>query len=263
MEKRYKPIGVFDTGVGGLTVVKEIIGQLPYEGILYFGDTARMPYGPKSPEEIVRLSAECLSFLVEKGAKLLVIACNTVSSFLDILEPKFSVPVIGVIKAGALSAVRTCRGGPIGIIATEGTVNSGAYPAAIRALDTKAEIHTQAAPLLSPMVEQGRLSPDDTRPVIKTYLQPLLDKSIDTLVLGCTHYPLLQDTISEIAGPDVQIVNPAAETVRQLYAVFKENDLESPGGNPVYRYFVSGNPERFASVGEGFLGHRIKDITVV
>lgn len=263
MEINNQPLGVFDSGLGGLTVVKEIMGQLPRESILYFGDTARMPYGSKAPEEIVRFSLECLHFLVEKGAKFLVIACNTVSVFLDELQAQLPVPMMGVIGAGARSAVAVTQRGSVGVMATEATVNSDAYSAAIQALKEDVQVYSHAAPLLAPMAEEGRLDDDATLHAVKNYVEPFLKENIDTLVLGCTHYPPLKDAISAVTGPHIRLVDPAVESARQLAAALKQRGLERQEDDPTYKYYVSAHPNKFSAIGPRFLGRSIDDITLI
>ena len=210
-----RAIGIFDSGVGGLTVFKEIRRQLPGEELLYLGDTARVPYGTKSPRTVLRYALEAASFLVERGVKLLVVACNTASSVaLPALEERFSLPVVGVIVPGAGKAVALTRDRRVGVIGTEGTVKSGAYTRAIHGLDSAISVFSASCPLFVPLAEEGWAEHSVTRLTAQEYLTPLLCQGIDTLVLGCTHYPLLKKTLREVAGAGVTLVDSAAETAR-------------------------------------------------
>src|SRR5213079_1289741 len=192
-----RPIGVFDSGIGGLTVVKALRDLLPNENIFYLGDTARVPYGPKSPETVQRYGMELAEMLMRKNAKVLVVACNTVSSVaLPLLIKKFSVPVIGVIEPGARAALQATRNQHIGVSGTRATIRSGAYEKTLRAADNNGRVSSRACPLLVPLIEEGLLDDDVTDRMIVRYLEPLLAARNDTLVLGCTHYPLLPDAIS-------------------------------------------------------------------
>jgi glutamate racemase len=196
-----KPIGIFDSGVGGLTVVKQIFRRLPNEEIVYLGDTARVPYGTKSPETIKRFAVENADFLMKFKVKLIVVACNTVSSTsMDILREKFSIPIVGVIKPGAEKAVQITRNNKVGIIGTYTTVKSKAYEKEIRHFSRDVETVSKACPLFVPLVEEGWLKEEITFSIVKKYLKPLMAKKIDTLILGCTHYPLLKSVISKVIG---------------------------------------------------------------
>ena len=205
-----RPIGVFDSGIGGLTVVKALRDRLPNETILYLGDTARVPYGPKSPETVRRYALELAQMLMQKNAKALVVACNTVSSVaLPLLTRKFSVPVIGVIEPGARAALQATRNRHVGVIGTRATIRSGAYEKALRATDNNVRVSSRACPLLVPLIEEGLLDDDVTDQVIVRYLEPLLADGIDTLVLGCTHYPLLSAAIARVLGGEIALVDSA------------------------------------------------------
>src|SRR6059058_2505013 len=205
-----RPIGVFDSGIGGLTVVKALRDRLPNETILYLGDTARVPYGPKSPDTVQRYALELAHMLMQKSAKALVVACNTVSSVaLPLLTKKFSVPVIGVIEPGARAALQVTRNRHIGVIGTRATIRSGAYEKALRARDNDVCVSSRACPLLVPLIEEGLLDDDVTDRVITRYLEPLLADRIDTLVLGCTHYPLLSGAINRTLRDEIVLVDSA------------------------------------------------------
>ena len=205
-----RPIGVFDSGIGGLTVVKALRDRLPNETIVYLGDTARVPYGPKSPETVQRYALELAHMLMQKNAKALVVACNTVSSVaLPLLTRKFPVPVIGVIEPGARAALQATRNQHVGVIGTRATIRSGAYEKALRATDNNVRVSSRACPLLVPLIEEGLLDDDVTDRVIVRYLEPLLADGIDTLVLGCTHYPLLSAAIARALGREITLVDSA------------------------------------------------------
>ena len=208
-------IGVFDSGVGGLTVLHEIVSALPHEDTVYLGDTGRYPYGTKSAETITRFALENVEFLVGRGVKMLVIACNSVSAVaLDAIRARWSLPVVGVIEPGARAAVARTRTNRIGVVGTEATISSGAYTRALRALGPTVEIYMRACPLFVPLAEEGWTDGPIARQVAETYLASLAKSGIDTLVLGCTHYPLLKPLIAEVMGPDVAVVDSAVETAR-------------------------------------------------
>ena len=211
------PIGVFDSGVGGLTVAREITRQLPNESIVYFGDTARVPYGSKSKNTIIRYSRQIVHFLRTKDVKAIVVACNTASAFaLDTIEKELDIPVIGVVKPGAIAAIETTKNKRIGIIGTEGTIKSKLYTEYIRSIDPEIIVIGKACPLFCPLVEEGMLHDEVTDEIARRYLDELKEQNIDSLILGCTHYPLLRSTIGKIMGPDVNLVNPAYETAISL-----------------------------------------------
>ena len=223
-----QPIGVFDSGIGGLTVVKALRDRLPNETIVYLGDTARVPYGPKSPETVQRYALELAHMLIRKNAKALVVACNTVSSVaLPLLMRKFSVPVIGVIEPGARAALQATRNRHVGVIGTRATVRSGAYEKALRATDDTVRVSSRACPLLVPLIEEGLLDDEVTDRVIVRYLEPMLADEIDTLVLGCTHYPLLTTAIARALGPDISIVDSAANCAIAVQETLDQHSLRS------------------------------------
>jgi glutamate racemase len=227
-----RPIGVFDSGIGGLTVVKALRDLLPSENIFYLGDTARVPYGPKSPETVQRYAVELAGILTRKNAKALVVACNTVSSVaLPLLIKKFSVPVIGVIEPGARAALQATRNGHIGVIGTRATVRSGAYERALRAADNNVRVSSRACPLLVPLIEEGLLDDDVTDRMIMRYLEPLLADGIDTLVLGCTHYPLLTDAIARMLKRQVMLVDSAQNCARAVEETLDRHSLRTTPPN--------------------------------
>ena len=248
------PIGVFDSGVGGLTVVREIIRQLPSENIVYFGDTARVPYGTKSRDTVINYSEQIVHFLMTKEVKAIVIACNTATSYaLDVLKDKLDIPIIGVVRPGAITAVNATRNGRIGIIATEGTVGSKIYPRVIREYNPEIQVVQKACPLFVSLVEEGWTNDPVTDEVARRYLRSLLDSNIDTLVLGCTHYPLLRKTIGRIVGEGVTLVNPAYETACSLRTLLQQEGLYRERGKTSYNFFVSDGAERFSKFANSIL----------
>jgi glutamate racemase len=259
------PIGLFDSGVGGLTVLKEMVRQLPQESTVYFGDTARVPYGSKSRDVIIRFSREISEFLMKEKIKMLVVACNTASAFaLKDLRAAFSIPIIGVIAPGAHAAVDATKSKRIGVIGTEGTIESKAYADAIHYLDPKIEVLGQACPLIVPLVEEGWLDKPVAREIVKEYLVPLLEQKIDTLVLGCTHYPLLKSLLADVAGPSVTLIDSAEETARRVGLELKRLELTAAADHKAERrFFVSDAPERFNRTGQRFLGQSIDDVRLV
>lgn len=254
-------VGVFDSGVGGLTVVREIEKRLPLESILYLGDTARVPYGTKSPDTVVRYARSCAHILVSRDIKLLVVACNTASAFaLETLRDELDIPVLGVIEPGAIAAVRATRNGRIGVIGTAGTVRSGRYAETIHCMDPDLVVHSQPCPLFVPLAEEGWTSGDVPLSVARTYLEPLLQQGIDTLVLGCTHYPLLKEVIARAAGEGITLVDSADETAAVVQRTLEGMAICSKTPLiPQFRYFVTDAPEMFMQVGERFLGHALQE----
>lgn len=240
------PIGVFDSGIGGLTVVREIMRQIPNETIVYFGDTARVPYGSKSKKTIITYSRQIVKFLQTKEVKAIVIACNTASAFaLETIEEEISIPVIGVVKPGAKAAAEITKNGNIGIIATEGTINSGIYNTYLSGINPNVKVYGKACPLFVPLVEEGWLEDPVTIEVAKRYISELQGYDIDTLVLGCTHYPLIRHVLGDILGDKVSLVNPAYETAISLRQVLKHHGLESAEPVGDHKFFVSDGAEKF------------------
>ena len=256
------PIGVFDSGIGGLTVARELMRQLPAENLIYFGDTARVPYGPKSPDTVRRYSREISHYLRDRGVKALVIACNTATAHaLPTLQAEEPIPVIGVVEPGARAAVAATRGGKIGVIGTAGTIRSGAYERAIRALRPAAEIIARPAPLFVPLVEEGWLDHPAARLVAQEYLEPFRDQGVDTLVLGCTHYPLLKPLIAEVLGPDVALIDSAEQTAAEARRVLASKQLlSSASGRSRQLYVASDAPDQFLRMAERFLGAPIDGV---
>ncbi len=244
------PIGVFDSGVGGLTVAREIMRQIPNEKIVYFGDTARVPYGSKSKETVTRFSKQIVRFLQTHQVKTIVVACNTASAYaLEELEKEIAIPIIGVVKPGAKVAAEVTRNGRIGVIATEATIGSRIYSQYIKRLNKDVTIYGKACPLFVPLVEEGLWKDPVTDEIARRYLTELIDIDIDTLILGCTHYPLIRSTLGRIIGEDVTLVNPAYETARELKELLAEKGLlneEAPKlGENQYQFYVSDGAEKF------------------
>ena len=257
-----RAIGIFDSGVGGLTVLKRIAQRLPGEHLCYLGDTARVPYGTKSADTVIRYARSCAARLTERGIKLLVVACNTASAYaLDTLAAELPVPVVGVVVPGAREAVRRSRTGRVGVIGTAGTVASGAYTRAIAALDRSIRVYSRPCPLFVPLAEEGWTRGELPCSVARTYLAPLAARRIDTLVLGCTHYPLLRGPIAAAAGPGVRLVDSAQETAKAVEDVLRAAGLLRGGKSAgTHRFLVSDSPAAFARVGARFLGHRLANV---
>ena len=259
------PIGVFDSGIGGLTVVAEIMRQLPGEEIVYFGDTARLPYGPKSNETVTQFAIQDADFLLEHGAKNIVVACNTASSVaMDELSSRYEIPVIGVIEPGALGAVSSTLSGKIGVIGTEGTIASGAYRRAINKLDRDIEVLETSCPLFVPLAEEGWTDREVTLVIAHEYLTPLRDAAVDVVVLGCTHYPILKHTIGKVFGPSVRLIDSAEETAKEVAERLAGLGLaRDAGAPPEHKFFVSDVPHRFREQAERFLGAPLPEVNVV
>lgn len=253
------PIGVFDSGIGGLTVVRELIHQLPNESIIYFGDTARVPYGPKSPDTVLRYSREIVSYLKSEGVKALVVACNTATAHaLPALREEFDFPIIGVIGPGARAAVSATRKKRVGVIGTAGTIRSGAYEKAIRKLLPDVELVAQPCALFVPLIEEGWVDTEPTRAIARNYLAPMVSAEVDTLVLGCTHYPLMKTVIGNVVGRDVRLIDSAQETARETGDRLRENGLANDSSNGAhYRFIASDAPDTFLALGQRFLGSAI------
>jgi glutamate racemase len=260
------PIGVFDSGLGGLSVVRHLRQTLPHEHLVYFGDTARVPYGTKSRPTVEKFALETASFLLRFEPKLIVAACNTASALaMDALVRELPVPVLGVVDPAARVAVRLAAGRPIAVIGTEATVGSGAYTRAIHALAPEQFVTAQACPLFVPLVEEGR---DCDDPIVKltaeTYLRPLADAGVEVLVLGCTHYPLLRDAIARVVGPEVHIVETGRETSLAVHEhLERSGGLYRASGPGSMRCYVSDNPQRFREVGTRFLDEPVEEVELV
>lgn len=256
------PIGVFDSGVGGLTVAREIMRQIPNEKIIYFGDTARVPYGSKSKETVTRFSKQIVRFLQSHQVKTIVVACNTASAYaLDELEKETDIPVIGVLKPGAKTAAEVTKNGKIGVIATEATIGSQMYNKYIKELNKQVTIYGKACPLFVPLIEEGLWQDPVTDEIAKRYLTELIDIDIDTLILGCTHYPLIRSTLGRIMGENVTLVNPAYETARELKELLISKDIlndEPPKlGENQYQFYVSDVADKFKTFANSIIKYGI------
>jgi glutamate racemase len=261
MDKR--PIGIFDSGMGGLTAVRQLIRLLPGEDIVYFGDTGRVPYGGRSAETIVRYARQDVAFLRSFDLKAIVIACGTVSTTaLDVLERENAIPILGVVRPAANAAVQATKSGGIGVIGTKATIRSGAYEAAIRALLPETKLIARACPLLVPLVEDGRVNRGDpvTERVVEEYLSPIKAAGVDTLVLGCTHYPLLKDVISDYMGSSVALIDTGEEAARAAAALLlAQGRLNADTRTAARRYYASDSAADFAATAALFLGKDISD----
>lgn len=256
-----RAIGVFDSGLGGLTVFKEIAEQLPGESMIYFGDSGRAPYGTKSQETVIKYTLQDIRFLMNHDIKMIVIACNTMSAYsYEAVKKTIEIPVIEVIAAGAATAVAETRNKKLGVIGTSATINSGAYQKAINKIDNNIEIYNRACPLFVPLVEEGQewWEKDIVLRIAEEYLAPLKEAGVDTLVLGCTHYPLLQATISKVMGEGVSLVSSAFEVARVVKKmVFDHNMQRDVRFNPVYRYYTSDSVEKFEPLCSAILGKAV------
>ncbi len=252
-----RPIGIFDSGVGGLTVLKEVMKYLPKESTIYLGDTARVPYGTRSKETVVRYSIQNTKILVERGIKLLVIACNTSSAIsTDILKEEFDIPVLGVIEPGSRKAVELTRNGRIGVLGTEATISSGAYKEAINRMDKKIKVFSKACSLLVPLAEEGWISNGVAYAVLEKYLAPMKRVNVDVLILGCTHYPFFKKVIKRIMGNSVKLVDPGQETAKEIIPLLKKFGFSNEKNKkPSRHYIVTDAKERFLKIGKKFLGN--------
>ncbi|MEW6411587.1 MAG: glutamate racemase [Candidatus Zixiibacteriota bacterium] len=267
---REAPIGVFDSGVGGLTVLKEIFNLLPFEDCVYFGDVGRTPYGGRSKDIITQFTRQDVAFLIEQKVKFIVSACNTASSVaLPEIKRDYPVEMIGVIEPGARAAAERTKGGKIGIIGTHATIGSNAYAKCIHEIDPKLKVFSLACPLFVPLAEEGYIDKEATYLIASDYLQTMKDVDVDTLVLGCTHYPLLKHVIGDVMGDNVQLIDSAEETARVVNELLSEMNLLNPHASQTpcpegeTKYFVSDVPERFSGVASRFLGREVSRITRV
>ncbi len=259
-------IGIFDSGIGGLTVQREIKSLLPYEDTIYLGDTARVPYGTKSQETVNRYSMEDAGFLMKRGVKLLVVACNTASAYaLGNLRDRLTVPVVGVIEPGARKAVQVTTRKRVGVIGTEGTIKSMAYVNTIKSMDPEVSVHTQACPLFVPLAEEGWTDNEVAFLSAVTYLHNLKREAVDTVVLGCTHYPLLKGTLRKVMGEDVNLIDSAEETALEVGRVLMERGLKRTErhGPAEHLFYVTDSPDRFTMVGRRFLGDELGEVAQV
>ncbi len=259
------PIGVFDSGIGGLTVVRELVQRLPNESIVYFGDTARVPYGSKSAETVRRYSQEAAAFLLSRGVKMVVVACNTATAHAGaLLARTLPVPVLGVIEPGARAAVAATKSGRIGVIGTAGTIGSGAYDLAVRHKLDHARVYAQPCPLFVPLVEEGWVGHDAARLVAAEYLRPLHEMDVDVVILGCTHYPVLRSLVEDVMGNDVALVDSAEETAREIEATLRAgNLLRTDAASPEHTFIASDSPLRFRDVGRAFVGDILRRVEQV
>jgi len=260
--RKEAPVGVFDSGVGGLTVAREIMRQIPNEKIIYFGDTARVPYGSKSKVTVTRFAEQIVRFLRTFQVKTIVVACNTASAYaLDELEHDMDIPVIGVLKPGAKAAMEATGNGRIGVIATEATIGSGMYNKYIEELNRNVTIYGKACPLFVPLIEEGLWEDPVTDEIARRYLTELIDIDIDTLILGCTHYPLIRSTLGRVVGDKVTLVNPAYETAKELKEMLEGLNLlndENPGlGSNRYQFYVSDKADKFVRFANSIIKYGI------
>ena len=260
--KNAAPVGVFDSGVGGLTVAREIMRQLPNENLVYFGDTARVPYGSKSRDNIIRYSRQIIHFLKTKGVKAIVIACNTASALaLDVVREESDIPIIGVVEPGARAALQITQTKKIGVIGTEATVQSAMYGKIIKGLDPTVSVIGKACPLFVPLVEEGFAKHKVTEEIIDYYLSSMKESDIDSLILGCTHYPLLRSRIRAYLGDKIQLVNPAYETAMDLKYILKESGMENAGKegeHATYSFYVSDAADKFKQFANSILPYDIE-----
>lgn len=248
-------LGIFDSGLGGLTVFSALHRYLPQEPLVYLGDTARVPYGNKSAATVQRYAREDAQFLIQRGVKALVVACNTASAFaLESLQQEFQVPIFGVIEPGVRAAVAATRHKKIGVLGTRGTIASGAYEKELLALDPELKIFSQACPLFVPLVEEGWHESAEMRSIAASYAAPLLQAEVDTVILGCTHYPLLKPVLSEIFGPRVQLIDAGRVLAEELKLFLESKNLLASPDSPQLEVFATDIPQRFAELGRIFFG---------
>jgi len=260
-----QPIGVIDSGVGGLTVAKEIIRQLPNEKIIYLGDTARCPYGPRTRQEVKRFTWELTTFLLEKNIKMLVIACNTATAAaLDEIRKELSIPVLGVINPGARAAIKRTKNYRVGIIGTVGTVKSGAYEKALKSLNSRLFVTSHACPKFVPLVESGEYNGPIAEKIVDEALQPLLDQNLDTLILGCTHYPLLEPLVKNVMGENVHVISSGDETAREISAILQYNgQLDESEDEPEHEFYTTGSTWLFSKIASQWLGIPVDNVNKI
>lgn len=260
-----QPIGVIDSGVGGLTVAKEVMRQLPNEKIIYLGDTARCPYGPRTTREVKKFTWELTTFLLEKNIKMLVIACNTATAAaLDEIRRELSIPVLGVINPGARAAIKQTRNYRVGIIGTEGTVRSGAYERALKSLNSRLFVKAQACPKFVPLVESNEFDGPIAEKIVDEALKPMQNQNLDTLILGCTHYPLLEPLIKTVMGESVSVISSGDETAREISAILQYNGLlDTCEEEPVHEYYTTGSRRIFSKIATQWLGIPINNVNKI
>lgn len=256
-----RPIGILDSGVGGLTVVRSLMQKLPQESFIYFGDTAHLPYGSKTEPELMLYAREIIAFFLKRDVKAVIVACGTHSSItLPHIIQDYDIPLMGVVKAAASCAVKTTRNHRIGIAATQATVNSRAYTGEIQRLNPACQVFETACPRFVPLVESGKLDEEETIQAVDEYIRPLLEQEIDSLVLGCTHYPFLAGLIAKYVGEGVEVIDPSCKTVEQAAEIFSRHNLFGDNQNPLREFYVSGNDESFYNVGRLLIGDTIKTV---
>jgi glutamate racemase len=262
-----RPVGLFDSGVGGLTVLQEILRQLPKESTIYFGDNAHVPYGSRTTEELIGLAYNIISFLVAQKVKYIIFACNTNSSIsLPVLGKYFPVPMVGLIKSGAQEAVKATKNHRIGVIATAATIKNGAYAREIKAASPQAAVFSQAAPKLVPIVENGKIKTAEAFQATREYVKPLKEAGIDTLIFGCSHYPFLSHEFTAALGPDIKLVDPATATVMKAREEMQKLNLLNnpiPQNSPTHRFYVSGNPHKFQELASCLWNHPMPEVEQV
>ena len=257
--EQQEAIGILDSGVGGLTVVKEVFRQLPREKVIYFGDTARCPYGPRSSEEVKEFTIQIVNFLLKHNVKMIVIACNTATAAaLQEVKQLVTIPVVGVIRPGSLSAIKNTKTGEIGVIGTEGTIKSGAYEHTLKQINPKLTIASHACPTLVPLVESGIENETIIRKAVKDALQPIMKHKMDSLILGCTHYPLLSEYIQEVVGNEVKILSSAEETAREVSTILShQNLLNQTEEDPQHLFYTTGDTDHFKQIAEKWLKQQV------
>lgn len=260
-----RPIGIFDSGVGGLTVVKEVMETLPHESVVYFGDTARVPYGSKSKKTVTRFSVQIIKFLLTQDVKAIIIACNTVSSnsIVELRELFPNIPILEVVGPGVQMALETTKTGKIGVVGTQATISSQKYPELLLGRNKDLKVYGKACPLFVPLVEDGWASHVVAYEVAKEYLKPLLEQEIDSLVLGCTHYPMLTETLKKVVGEQVELINPAEEAARQMREILNKNNISAHNKVPQYKFYVSDSEERFREMAQIFLSKPIRQVETI
>ncbi|MEA1987186.1 MAG: glutamate racemase [Candidatus Marinimicrobia bacterium] len=266
MNKQQLPIGIFDSGLGGLTVYKQIRKLLPNENLVYFGDTARVPYGTKGKETIIDFAVQITKFLNDIPVKAIVVACNTASSYaLKKLQKIVEIPVIGVIEPGVKSANRETKNNKVGVIGTTGTIRSNSYRDIFKNANSDVEVFSQDCPLFVPLVEEGWIEHSVTYEIAREYLSEIIKTDIDSLILGCTHYPLLENVISKVLPKSVQIINSSTEVAREIRNVLRENDLlnSSVEGNGIDKFFVTDYPQKFISISKNILGYSLENVELI
>jgi len=265
INNRNKAIGIFDSGLGGLTVAREVFKKLPHEDIIYFGDTARTPYGPRSADIVKKFSRQDVNFLLSKNIKFVVVACNTASAFaLDYLKKIYNIPMIGVVKPGSEAAVRVSPSGKIGVIGTQGTIKSNSYQKALLKLDPKLKISALPCPLFVAIAEEGYINKPATKLIAEDYLKGLKNKNIDSLILGCTHYPLLKKVIANTVRPKIKLIDSAEQTAIAVKTELERLDLANPKKTAAKKsFYVSDSPDKFKKLGERFLGKKIGRVRLV